>query len=27
MKTCPKCGKANDPMRKYCRACGASLLK
>ncbi len=27
MKTCPKCGKANQPTRKFCIRCGASLLK
>ena len=27
MKVCPKCGKANDVMRKYCAGCGASLLR
>ena len=27
MKNCPKCGLANDVMRKYCRRCGASLSK
>jgi hypothetical protein len=26
IKKCPKCGKANDVMRKFCRACGASLI-
>ena len=27
MRTCAKCGKANDVTRKYCTRCGASLLK
>ncbi|TFG30423.1 hypothetical protein EU528_08305 [Candidatus Thorarchaeota archaeon] len=27
MKVCPKCGKSNDVMRKFCTGCGASLLK
>lgn len=27
MKNCPKCGLANDVMRKYCRRCGASLIQ
>jgi hypothetical protein len=27
MKTCPKCGRANSPTRKFCMRCGASLLK
>jgi hypothetical protein len=27
MKTCPKCGKANDVTRKYCVRCGSSLIK
>jgi hypothetical protein len=27
IKTCGKCGKANDVMRKYCTRCGASLLR
>ncbi|NWF97052.1 MAG: zinc-ribbon domain-containing protein [Candidatus Thorarchaeota archaeon] len=27
MQTCPNCGKANQPTRKYCIRCGASLLK
>ncbi len=27
MKTCPKCGKVNQPTRKYCIRCGASLRK
>ena len=26
MKTCPKCGRANSPTRKFCMRCGASLL-
>ncbi len=26
MKTCPKCGRANDVTRKFCVRCGASLL-
>jgi hypothetical protein len=26
MRTCPKCGRANQPTRKYCTRCGASLL-
>ncbi len=27
MRTCEKCGKANQPTRKYCIRCGASLIK
>jgi len=27
MKNCPKCGLANDVMRKYCRRCGAPLIQ
>ncbi|MFX1482399.1 MAG: zinc finger Ran-binding domain-containing protein [Promethearchaeota archaeon] len=27
MRNCEKCGKANQPTRKYCIRCGASLLK
>lgn len=27
VRTCDKCGKANQPTRKYCIRCGASLLK
>lgn len=27
MRTCAKCGKANDVLRKHCTRCGASLLK
>lgn len=27
MRTCAKCGRANQPTRKYCTRCGASLLK
>jgi hypothetical protein len=27
LRTCEKCGKANDVTRKYCTRCGASLLK
>ncbi|MHA2187325.1 MAG: hypothetical protein ACW99V_03720, partial [Candidatus Thorarchaeota archaeon] len=27
MRTCAKCGKANDIMRRHCTRCGASLLK
>jgi hypothetical protein len=27
LRTCAKCGKANDVTRKYCTRCGASLLK
>ena len=27
MRTCEKCGKANQPTRKFCIRCGASLLK
>ncbi len=27
VRTCEKCGKANQPTRKYCIRCGASLLK
>ncbi|MFX0045515.1 MAG: hypothetical protein ACFE8Z_06680 [Candidatus Hermodarchaeota archaeon] len=26
MKTCAKCGRANQPTRKYCTRCGASLI-
>jgi hypothetical protein len=26
MRTCPKCGRANQPTRKYCIRCGGSLL-
>ncbi|MFX1559690.1 MAG: zinc-ribbon domain-containing protein [Promethearchaeota archaeon] len=26
MRTCPKCGRANQPTRKYCIRCGALLL-
>ena len=26
MRTCPKCGRANDVTRKFCVRCGASLL-
>jgi hypothetical protein len=26
MRTCPSCGKANNPIRKYCVRCGKSLL-
>lgn len=26
MRTCPKCGRANQPTRKYCIRCGANLL-
>lgn len=27
LRTCDKCGKANQPTRKYCIRCGGSLLK
>ncbi len=27
MRTCDKCGKANQPTRKFCIRCGSSLLK
>ncbi len=27
LRTCDKCGKANQPTRKYCIRCGSSLLK
>ncbi|MHA1964526.1 MAG: zinc ribbon domain-containing protein [Candidatus Thorarchaeota archaeon] len=27
VRTCDKCGKANQPTRKFCIRCGASLLK
>ncbi|MHA1951075.1 MAG: zinc finger Ran-binding domain-containing protein [Candidatus Thorarchaeota archaeon] len=27
MRNCEKCGKANQPTRKYCIRCGSSLLK
>ena len=27
VRTCEKCGKANQPTRKFCIRCGASLLK
>jgi len=27
VRTCDKCGKANQPTRKYCIRCGSSLLK
>lgn len=27
MKTCPHCGKANQPTRKYCIRCGKNLIK
>lgn len=27
MRTCDKCGKANQPTRKFCIRCGGSLLK
>ncbi len=27
MRTCEKCGKANQPTRKFCIRCGASLIK
>ena len=27
MRKCPKCGRNNNPTRKYCTRCGASLLK
>ncbi|MHA2352932.1 MAG: zinc finger Ran-binding domain-containing protein [Candidatus Thorarchaeota archaeon] len=27
MRTCDKCGKANQPTRKYCIRCGSSLIK
>ncbi|MBY8997302.1 MAG: hypothetical protein KGD60_06190 [Candidatus Thorarchaeota archaeon] len=27
VRTCDKCGKANQPTRKYCIRCGASLIK
>jgi hypothetical protein len=27
VRTCEKCGKANQPTRKYCIRCGASLIK
>lgn len=27
VRTCEKCGKANQPTRKYCIRCGASMLK
>jgi hypothetical protein len=26
LRTCPSCGKANNPIRKYCVRCGKSLL-
>ena len=26
MRTCPKCGRANQPTRKYCIRCGGNLL-
>jgi hypothetical protein len=26
MRTCPKCGRANQPTRKYCVRCGGNLL-
>lgn len=26
MRTCPKCGRANQPTRKYCTRCGSLLL-
>ncbi|MHA1934434.1 MAG: zinc-ribbon domain-containing protein [Candidatus Thorarchaeota archaeon] len=26
MRTCPKCGRNNNPTRKFCTRCGASLL-
>ena len=27
MRECPKCGRRNEPTRKFCVRCGASLLK
>ena len=27
VRTCEKCGKANQPTRKFCIRCGASLIK
>ena len=27
MRSCEKCGKANQPTRKFCIRCGASLIK
>ena len=27
LRTCDKCGKANEPTRKFCIRCGASLIK
>jgi len=27
VRTCEKCGKANQPTRKYCIRCGASMIK
>ncbi len=26
MRTCASCGKANNPIRKYCTRCGKSLI-